>query len=556
MKVHVQFPTGLRVLPLTDFEELVRQERIDDQTLIRWEPATGDAFQPASSLSIYQGILNAPDVRLKRAWNRRSLPYLTALIVGLEFRIFFWTHLSPMEEKLVEKTGLLSPAVLERHEVWRMMSYALLHGSIDHIVMNMLFIAYAGVALENMFGAVNLFLILLWGIVGGASFSVFLRADGASIGASAGDFGLLGACVIFGWRYLEVIPTRARPAFGLTMLVFTLWPLLNTFGEKGVDYWAHLGGLLGGMLITGLLRPIALENSLVHNRWVQAIGGGGLVLWLAILGLLGPHLVSWVPLEEDGIQSQRPSAWELGWLGSGQSGWASPVGTGTLVLSTDHHSQITTLDEESQALIERIQSIDAQAQVLLNTTEAQQTHLKLQYQTEGELRTMEGYLWVRGHYSHSLLMEGSDTETVSFWLQKAYTQITLTDPKILSDALKGFRDNDWRSLQKLALARADMGEQKTALELIDKARLLNPQLRDLALDTLTILSDPPATQEIGRIQALVDAFPEDNKVWAAAIQALRRLGDPVGAQNLLTTALSKWPENKRLLKLALPEDAE
>ena len=67
-----------------------------------------------------------------------------------------------------------------------------------------------------------------------------------SIGASGAIFGLLGALLYFGYYYRvylgNVVKTQIVPIIALNLAVGFLSP--------GVDNYAHIGGLIGGIIMT------------------------------------------------------------------------------------------------------------------------------------------------------------------------------------------------------------------------------------------------------------------------------------------------------------------
>ena len=78
----------------------------------------------------------------------------------------------------------------------------------------------------------------------GSVLSIFF-STGFSVGASGAIFGLLGGLLYFGYHhriYLEtVVKSQIIPLIIINLLIGTL---------PGIDNWAHIGGLIGGLLAT------------------------------------------------------------------------------------------------------------------------------------------------------------------------------------------------------------------------------------------------------------------------------------------------------------------
>lgn len=91
-----------------------------------------------------------------------------------------------------------------------------------------------------------LWLFLGSGIIGNLiSMLVFIQSGDISIGASGAIYGLYGA-------YIYLIAFRREaidPASRKTVQILVVLGVLYSFIATGINWAAHLGGLLGGMLI-------------------------------------------------------------------------------------------------------------------------------------------------------------------------------------------------------------------------------------------------------------------------------------------------------------------
>jgi membrane associated rhomboid family serine protease len=138
-----------------------------------------------------------------------------------------------------------------------------LHGSPLHIAGNMLFLWIFGDNVEDYFGHLPyLVFYFVCGIGSGLAHILFnLHSSVPALGASGAISGVMGAYIILYPRaqvltlvFIFFIPL---PAF----IILGYWFLLqfvagvSTVGASatgGVAWWAHIGGFLLGMLITGL----------------------------------------------------------------------------------------------------------------------------------------------------------------------------------------------------------------------------------------------------------------------------------------------------------------
>jgi membrane associated rhomboid family serine protease len=137
---------------------------------------------------------------------------------------------------------------------WQVVSYSFLHGSFEHLFFNMLGLWMFGSELENVWGQRRYLQFYFASVVAAALTQLLVNAllgsDAPTVGASGGLFGLLLAfAMLFPNRIILlffVIPMKAKYLvllFGIVEL-YQGAAVLNT----GVAHFAHLGGMLGGLL--------------------------------------------------------------------------------------------------------------------------------------------------------------------------------------------------------------------------------------------------------------------------------------------------------------------
>jgi membrane associated rhomboid family serine protease len=148
-----------------------------------------------------------------------------------------------------------------------------LHGSILHIVFNMLFLFVFGPDVEYLTGHVRFVLFyLLCGVLGNvAQIAVDPNSHIPAIGASGAIAGVLGAYIVnFPTNTVNtIVPIGCFPLFLRlpAVLVIGLWALtqfMHGFGAidsrvaseqgGGVAYFAHIGGFLAGVIVIFLFR--------------------------------------------------------------------------------------------------------------------------------------------------------------------------------------------------------------------------------------------------------------------------------------------------------------
>ena len=123
---------------------------------------------------------------------------------------------------------------------YRLITVALTHGGLLHLGFNMYALLVLGNPIEEAFGK-NKFLVIFFAslLAGSLTSAYFASIYSASVGASGAVFGLFGAMVVVGKR----IGADIRSTVVIIGLNFVIG-----FALGGVDWRAHLGGLIGGYL--------------------------------------------------------------------------------------------------------------------------------------------------------------------------------------------------------------------------------------------------------------------------------------------------------------------
>lgn len=157
--------------------------------------------------------------------------------------------------------GANSPALVQAGEWQRLVTGNFLHGGWIHFVFNVIALLYLGGHLELLLGARRFIALLLVSCLGGSVASAYLTDALSAIGVSTGLLGLIGANMVFLWRYSDnrrdVIKSQGLL---LVLIVVLSLPFEWLLGAK-VDHFGHLGGLLAG----GLFAVLALRGRSVSE---------------------------------------------------------------------------------------------------------------------------------------------------------------------------------------------------------------------------------------------------------------------------------------------------
>ncbi len=133
-------------------------------------------------------------------------------------------------------------------EIYRLLTGAFIHIDLIHLICNCYALFIIGNMVEGYFGKYKFLIIYLISAITGSLLSISM-SSGFSIGASGAIFGLLGALLYFGYHYRvyfgSVILGRIIPVIIVNLAI--------GFMISGIDNFAHIGGLIGGFLISKAL---------------------------------------------------------------------------------------------------------------------------------------------------------------------------------------------------------------------------------------------------------------------------------------------------------------
>ncbi|WP_312856446.1 rhomboid family intramembrane serine protease [Nocardioides pelophilus] len=128
---------------------------------------------------------------------------------------------------------------------WQLFTSMFAHVAIWHIGFNMVVLYLLGPQIEAVLGRARfLALYLVSGLAGSVCVYWFSGQDSSTLGASGAIFGLLGALLVVAFKV------------GGNVQSILTWLALNaviTFVVPNVSWQGHLGGFLGGVLVTALL---------------------------------------------------------------------------------------------------------------------------------------------------------------------------------------------------------------------------------------------------------------------------------------------------------------
>lgn len=152
------------------------------------------------------------------------------------------------------RLGALPDSGQIHHEYWRLITFGFLHWDLRHLLLNTLLLFLLGPIVERRAGTIGLLIIFLSAsVASGAGILIkhqIWPAEGVSLGASGGMFGLLGAALVLVFR--RPSPGRLRSVLVTALVLGLIYSFL-----PGVSMIGHIVGVIIG---TTMALVIALKE--------------------------------------------------------------------------------------------------------------------------------------------------------------------------------------------------------------------------------------------------------------------------------------------------------
>jgi len=173
---------------------------------------------------------------------------ITYILIAVNIAFYIYTSVAggdfvETSNSMIGQYGQNSFLVF-RGEYYRLVSSMFVHASIAHLAGNMLFLLVFGLRAEEMFSLPEYLMVYLLGGLAGNLVSLWLLPSSFSVGASGAIFGMFGAVTVFARRSVNQSIVGA--------LIYGFFLLFISSGQ-GVNVFAHLGGLVCGLIIGYLL---------------------------------------------------------------------------------------------------------------------------------------------------------------------------------------------------------------------------------------------------------------------------------------------------------------
>ncbi|MDZ4701015.1 MAG: rhomboid family intramembrane serine protease [Rhodothermales bacterium] len=196
--------------------------------------------------------------------NLLESPITLALLV---LNVFVSGYVFFVDPASIERLSFKPRAIVDRKEYYRFLTAGFVHGGFGHLFMNMLTLYFFGPQLEGVLGPVR-FLLLYFGSEMAAHALTFHYhkndVNYSAVGASGAISGVVFAfCLFAPFAMLGIMFFIPMPAilFAVLYVYGSIYMMKQARlqGQPGImgriAHEAHLGGAIGGLLLTIILEP-------------------------------------------------------------------------------------------------------------------------------------------------------------------------------------------------------------------------------------------------------------------------------------------------------------
>ena len=250
----------------------------------------GEVVRPPSEWSIlaekarkvFYGDFSKADSEGEGAGGERvPVATLSILIVIVAITILMQFSGGSTDTETLLEFGAMYMPLIAQGEYWRLFTAIFVHIGWVHLFRNAIALGIYGILAEGAYGHMRfVVLYIVSGLTGSIASYMFNDANTLAAGASGAIFGLLGALIVFSvknWNAydrdgnavmrprfqqghdvgMEQAPGVGREMLGGLAIVAVMNLALGI--SPGIDAWAHIGGLLGG-LVLGFILPRGVQS--------------------------------------------------------------------------------------------------------------------------------------------------------------------------------------------------------------------------------------------------------------------------------------------------------
>ncbi len=185
---------------------------------------------------------------------KRNIPYITVILIIINTIVFFimeWIGDTQDSVFLLEHGAMYVPSVLEDGEWYRVITHMFIHSGYEHLINNMIMLAAVGYYIEKDYGSLKFMITYFIGGLGATIASALPEIMDKDYIISIGASGAIMA--MFAVMLIMIFKERKNLGQNIGIRLLVLLALM-VFGnmQEGVDWMAHLGGAVTGLIVAAI----------------------------------------------------------------------------------------------------------------------------------------------------------------------------------------------------------------------------------------------------------------------------------------------------------------
>lgn len=206
-------------------------------------------------------------MKLANVKRMKNIPYITIILIAINCVVFYFTYMkSGMYGDWSERYANAWQLTFDLEEYYRLFTCMFLHYGFNHLVSNMFVLGILGWKIEMLVGRIKFTVIYILSGIGAslasAYYNMYMDEVVLSAGASGAVYGILGLLV--------AVAIKERNAGGYIVSgnigIVAVLLVLDGITDEGIDWMAHLGGLVVGLALGMLIYKIIKDRRKPINR--------------------------------------------------------------------------------------------------------------------------------------------------------------------------------------------------------------------------------------------------------------------------------------------------
>jgi len=208
---------------------------------------------------------NQEDARKVEKVFKMKFPMITYILIAINIIFWLLPEITGTRDYVIYTLATHGPSI-RAGQYYRLFTGMIVHGGLTHVLLNCYSLYVVGSQMESFLGKIKFLLIYLVSGVTGALLSIMFNGNVASVGASGAIFGILGSMLYFGYHYRVYLGNVMKSQI-LPLIILNLG--IGFIPGLGIDNAAHIGGLIGGTLMT---MALGVDNKSTNfekiNGWI------------------------------------------------------------------------------------------------------------------------------------------------------------------------------------------------------------------------------------------------------------------------------------------------